>query len=87
LRKRKDNTGEKQYSMPTMNGILAISVTSAADLLRTTPKAVRFFIDQGTACAICSLARFCTLKDVVTTYDLDEDRFLEALAKLDVHKL
>jgi hypothetical protein len=87
LRWRKDNIGERQYSTFTMNNILAISETSVADLLTATPKAVRFFIDQGTACAICSLARFCTLKDVITTYDLDEDVFLEKLAKLDVHKL
>jgi hypothetical protein len=70
-----------------MNEILAISETSAADLLIATPKAVRFFIDHGTACAMCSLARFCTLKDVITTYDLDETAFLEDLAKLDIHKL
>ena len=65
-----------------MNNILAISETSVADLLTATPKAVRFFINQGTACAICSLARFCTLKDVITSYNLDEDVFLEELAKL-----
>jgi len=49
--------------------------------------AVRFFIDQGTGCAICSLARFCKLKEVVTAYDLSEEVFLEELAKLNVHKL
>ena len=73
--------------MSIMNDISAISETSAADLLTATPKAVRFFIEQGTACAICSLARFCTLKDVITTYDLDEGIFLKELAKLNVHKL
>jgi hypothetical protein len=69
-----------------MNNLLAISETSAADLLAATPKAVRFFIDQKTACALCSLARFCTLQDVITTYGLDEDIFLKELAKLDVRK-
>ena len=64
--------------------ILAIAEISAADLLAATPKAVRFFIDQGTECAVCSLARFCTLRDVISIYDLDEDRFLEELAKLNV---
>lgn len=72
--------------MSIMNGILAISETSAADLLAATPKAVRFFIDQGTECAVCSLARFCTLSDVITIYDLDENKFLEELAKLNVQK-
>jgi len=87
LRWRKDNAGEIRYSMSNMNDGLAISEMSAADLLAATPKAVRFFIDRGTDCAICSLARFCTLKDIITIYDLDEKTFLDELAKLDVHKL
>ena len=70
-----------------MNDILGTSKTTVADLLKATPKAVRFFIDHGTACAICSLARFCTLKDVIITYELDEKSFVEDLAKLNVHKL
>jgi hypothetical protein len=87
LRQRKEGFGGMRYSAFIMNDILAISETSAADLLKATPKAVRFFIDHGTACAICSLARFCTLKDVIMTYGLDEESFLEDLAKLNVHKL
>ena len=67
-----------------MNAILAIAETSAADFLAATPKAVRFFIDQGTECTVCSLARFCTLSDVITIYDLDEKKFLEELVKLNV---
>ena len=87
MRQRKDNLGEKDYSMSNMNDILAISETSVADLLTATPRAVRFFIDRGTTCAGCALARFCTLKDVITIYNLDENTFLEELAKLDIHKL
>jgi hypothetical protein len=86
LRQRKDKPKGKSYPVCIMNDILAISETSAADLLAATPKAVRFFIDQGTECAVCSLARFCTLRDVITIYDLDENRFLEELAKLHVQK-
>jgi len=86
LRQRKDKPGEKNYSISIMNVVLAISETSAANLLAATPKAVRFFIEQGTECAVCSLARFCTLKDVITIYDLDENRFLEELAKLNIQK-
>jgi hypothetical protein len=73
--------------MFTMNDFLAISETSVADLLAITPKAVSFFTAQSTTCGICSLARFCTLQDVITTYKLNRDAFLEELAKLDVHKL
>jgi len=86
LRQRKDNFGEKQYAISIMNDILAISETSAADLLAATPKAVRFFLDQGTDCAVCSLARFCTLRDVITIYGLDENTFVKELVKLHVHK-
>ncbi|MCE9646874.1 MAG: hypothetical protein K8S20_12810 [Chloroflexi bacterium] len=86
MRQRKDDLGEKLYSVVIMNENLAISETSAADLLQATPQAVRFFIDHGTACAICSLARFCTLKDVILAYDLDEKAFMEDLAKLEVQK-
>jgi hypothetical protein len=87
LRQRKDRLGGIRYSTLIMKDILAISETTVADLLAATPMAVRFFIDQGTGCAICSLARFCKLKEVVTAYDLSEEVFLEELAKLNVHKL
>lgn len=87
LCQRKDKDGGTRYSLSIMNDILAISESTVADLLAATPKAVRFLIDQGTGCAICSLARFCKLREVITAYDLDEDVFLEELAKLNVHKL
>ena len=70
-----------------MNNILAISEITVADLLTATPKAVRFFIDEGTGCAICSLARFCTLEDVIRAHDLDADTFLEKLTELNIQKL
>lgn len=69
-----------------MDEVWEITKTSAADLLSATPKAVRFFIDRGTACSICSLARFCTLEDVINAYNLDKKVFLEELAKLDAQK-
>jgi len=69
-----------------MNRRLAISETSVADLLIAAPQALRFFVEQGTACAICPLARFCTLEEVVITYDLDKNDFLEKLANLKVQK-
>ena len=70
-----------------MNDILAVSEITVADLLTATPKAVRFFIDAGTSCAVCSLARFCTLIDVVNAYDLNKDAFLDKLAKLNIQNL
>lgn len=87
LRQRKDRFDGDQYSLSIMNNNWTISKTTVADLLAATPKAFRFFIDQGTGCAICPLARFCTLKEVISAYFLNEDDFLEKLARLDVHKL
>lgn len=70
-----------------MNNTWAISETTVKDLLEATPRAFWFFIDLGTGCVICPLARFCTLKEVVSAYSLHEGAFLEELDKLDVHKL
>jgi hypothetical protein len=69
-----------------MNDDLAINETTVADLLKQTPMAVRFFINQQTACVGCYLAKFCTLKDVVNAYQLEEKTFLRELAKFTVKK-
>jgi hypothetical protein len=86
LRQRKDQAGEKRYYIFIMNNDSAITETSVTDLLKSTPKAVRFFIDQHTDCAGCYLARFCTLRDVINVYQLDEQLFLKELAKITVQK-
>jgi succinylglutamate desuccinylase len=54
-----------------------ISETTVESLLKSTPKSVRFFLDWHTGCIGCRFARFCTLVDVVKTYQLDEKKFLE----------
>ena len=69
-----------------MNDILELSETSVADLLKSTPTTVRFFLEQRIACVGCSLARFCTLRDVINTYELDEKKFFEDLSKYLIHK-
>jgi hypothetical protein len=69
-----------------MNKAFEISETSVENILRSTPKAVRFFLDWHTACAGCGFARFCTLKDVITIYHFDEKFFLEELLKVVVPK-
>jgi hypothetical protein len=86
LRQRKDRMGEKRYSISSMNDSLKLSETSVESILKSTPKAVRFFLDWQTACAGCNFARFCTLKDVVATYHFDEKKFLEEIEKLNVQK-
>jgi succinylglutamate desuccinylase len=64
-----------------------LSETTVEDVLKTSPKAVRFFLDWHVACAGCGFARFCTLKSVIQTYQLDEKKFLEEAQKLVVQKI
>jgi hypothetical protein len=78
--------GEKRYSTFIMNEVLEISETSVETILKSTPKAVRFFLDRYTACVGCGFARFCTLKDVINTYQLDEKTFIEELAGIAIQK-
>jgi hypothetical protein len=87
LRWRKDRIGGKGYSIVIMNDDFEVSETTVENFLKSTPKAVRFFIDRHAACVGCGFARFCTLKDVVNTYQLDEKLFLEELAKIAVQKI
>ena len=69
-----------------MSEVFEFSETSMESILKSTPGAVRFFLDWRIACAGCGFARFCTLKDVINTYHIDEKLFLETLAKFVVHK-
>jgi hypothetical protein len=70
-----------------MNDDFEISETTVENFLKSTPQAVRFFIDRHAACVGCGFAHFCTLKDVVNTYQLDDKLFLEELAKISVQKI
>ncbi len=72
--------------MCMMNDDFEISETSVESILKSTPKAARFFLDWHTACVGCGFARFCTLKDVINTYQLDEKLFIEELAKIAIQK-
>jgi hypothetical protein len=84
LRQRKDSTGKRRYSISTMSDVFEISETNVESILKSTPKVARFFLDQHTSCVGCGFARFCTLKDVINTYHLDEKLFLEELARIDI---
>jgi hypothetical protein len=69
-----------------MSDVFEISETSVEKFLKSTPKAVRFFLDRHTACVGCGFARFCTLKDVINTYQLEEKLFIEELTKIVIQK-
>jgi hypothetical protein len=62
--------------------ILTLLETSVADLLKKFPQANRFFITQKIACVGCYLARFCSLEDVVSTYQIDRTKFFVELNKV-----
>lgn len=69
-----------------MNDNLKLSESTVESILKSTPKATRLFLDWHSDCVGCGFARFCTLKDVIDTYQLDEKKFLEAVEKLIVQK-
>lgn len=62
--------------MLIMSDEVEISETTVAALLTSHPQAVRFFLDWHLACAGCGFARFCTMKSVSQTYQLEEAKFL-----------
>lgn len=69
-----------------MNDELEITEITVESLLKSAPDvAVRFFLDWRLGCVGCGFARFCTLGDVVATYQIDEKPFLEEAKKLIVH--
>jgi hypothetical protein len=86
LRQRKDKAGENRYSITIMNEISAIPETIVADLFKSDPGTVSFFIHQQTACVGCYLAKFCNVKDVINTYQLNKQVFLEKLADIIIQK-
>ena len=68
-----------------MNDAVEISEITVESLLKSTPKAIRFFLEWHAACVGCGFARFCTLGDVIKAYQLDEKKFLEEAEGLIVH--
>ena len=61
---------------------LALLETNVADLLKKFPQASRFFITQKTACVGCYMARFCSLQDVISIYEIDQTKFFVELKKV-----
>ncbi len=70
--------------MLIMSEYLELLDMSVEEVLKSTPSTVKFFISQHTDCVGCRLTHFCSLGDVVKTYELDEKKFLEALSKYNV---
>lgn len=73
--------------MLIMNENLEVLDLIVADVLKHIPATVKFFINQHTDCVGCRLAHFCSLSDVVKTYELDETNFIEELSKYNVRSL
>jgi len=67
-----------------MNEHLELLDMTVAEVLKSAPETVKFFIGRHTDCVGCRLSHFCTLHDVVKTYELDEKNFLNDLSKYNV---
>jgi len=65
-----------------MENELISSESSVASLLKDFPQTARVFITQKTACVGCYMAVFCTLKDVISTYEIDDRIFFLELNKV-----
>ena len=65
-----------------MDRNLTPSENSVAYLFKEYPQATRFFISQKTSCVGCFMSGFCTLEDVIETYELDKSNFLAELNKV-----
>ncbi len=56
--------------------------TRVAEALRLAPTAAKVFIRHRTACVGCSLARFCSLRDVAATYGLELPQLVDELERV-----
>ena len=74
-----------RYSVVIMNDDFSISETSVDELLKASSETTRFLLNWKLGCVGCGFARFCTLEDVVKTYQIDGEKFLEEAQKLIVH--
>jgi len=54
---------------------------TVADVLEKRAYLCRVFIQNKTACVGCYMARFCTLKDVAATYQLELGELIEQLER------
>ena len=70
--------------MLIMNEHLELLDMSVEDVLKSTPSTIKFFISQHADCIVCRMAHFCSLRDVIKTYELDEKKFLKELSKYNV---
>ncbi len=53
--------------------------STVADALRCGAPVASVFMRHRTACVGCSLARFCSLRDVAATYELDLELLVQEL--------
>ena len=65
-----------------METIEFFSQQSIEELIAQFPQIISAFTEYGTACAGCSIAKFCTIKDAIETYNLPSDEFINHLNTL-----
>jgi hypothetical protein len=62
-----------------MSDVSKIANTSVEDIFKSTPGAVRLFLDWHTGCVGCGFARFCTLAEVAALYKLPLETLFQEL--------
>lgn len=72
--------------MSNMSDTVELPDIKVETLLKATPRAVRFFLDWHTSCANCGFVSFCSLRDVIKTYQLDDQKFLKEAKEVLAHK-
>ncbi len=53
--------------------------SKVSETLRVHPQTARVFVELRTDCVGCIAARFCSLRDVALTYNLDLEELLSEL--------
>jgi hybrid cluster-associated redox disulfide protein len=62
-----------------MSALLPTPMTTVEEVLRALPEAGQIFIKHRTGCVGCRLARFCTLAEVATIYEISLRSLLDDL--------
>lgn len=62
-----------------MNALPPTPQTTVEQVFQDLPQASHIFIDFHTDCTGCRLARFCTLEEMASIYELDLRVFIETL--------
>jgi hybrid cluster-associated redox disulfide protein len=64
-----------------MTGTIVRPDVTVADVLQNSTEVARVFISRKTACVGCYMARFCSVRDVAATYELNLEQFRQEISQ------